>query len=123
VQDRGCDISVLWFSFLLVLCCLHGGWHIREVRFVLGKAAFILSGSVLESQTGKTQDRSLQGGVFTVESSVHSWQWSCWSQLCSYRVGISNVKAVSAAESAYLLLVVVGQELRSDQAQCLFSVK
>lgn len=109
MQDRDCDICVLWFSFMLVLRCLRGGWHIKETRFVLGKVALSLLESVLKSQNGKIQRRSLQGGVSMVESSVPSWQWSCWSQLCSYRVRKTCCQSSSAAESAYPLLHSSGQ--------------
>lgn len=72
MQGRGCDLCVLWFSFVIVLCRLSGGGCIKEIRFVLQK--FALSLSVLESQAGKIQGRSLQEGVFVVENYVPSWQ-------------------------------------------------
>lgn len=105
MQEGGCGICVLWFSFMLVLRCLRGGWLIKEMRFVLRKVALSLLESVLESQTGEIQGRSLQGGVFMVESSVRSWQWSCGSQLSApAELEKTDVKAVSAAEFACLML-------------------
>lgn len=74
----------------------------KEIRFVVGKIVLFLLESILESQTGKIQGRSLQGGVFTVESCVHARQWSCWFQHCSYRV--RKIWSQSSFCSLYLLL-------------------
>lgn len=48
MQDRGCDICMLWFSFMSMLHCLcEVGCIKEEIRFVLGKVALSLFESVL----------------------------------------------------------------------------
>lgn len=84
--------------------------HCRcEVGCIKEEMRFVLLESVLESQTGNIQETSLLEGVFMVETLLVPLCRAAGPSSAATALEKSDVKAVSVAGSAYLLLRSGGQ--------------